>query len=179
MHKSMTPATILALTLIAAGCASSPGPGPGSGKQLSASAQLAPTQGSRAAGSVSFVQQDDALLVTAGVSGLTPGLHGFHIHEKGDCSAPDASSAGGHYNPTATKHGHPQAGEHHAGDLPMLQADASGNATLSVSLRGVSLDDTGHNIVGRSLVVHAGADDYTSQPAGNSGPRVACGVIVR
>jgi len=140
-----------------------------------ASAALAPTQGNTTTGNVLFRQEGDGnVRVTAEISGLTPGSHGFHIHEKGDCSAPDATSAGGHFNPHQTQHG--KAGEGHAGDLPSLEADANGNAKLDVVLSSITLAGE-HSIVGRGLIVHAAPDDYTTQPTGNAGARVACAVI--
>jgi superoxide dismutase, Cu-Zn family len=143
-----------------------------------AMATLAPTAGNQAAGTVMFTPNGDRVRVLAKVSGVAPGLHGFHIHEKSDCSAPDAASAGGHFNPTNTPHGNPSSGSHHGGDMPMLEADASGNATLDVTLDTVTLRDGPNSIVGRSVVVHNDADDYKTQPAGNSGARLACGSIV-
>jgi len=139
-----------------------------------ATATLAPTAGNTAAGTVTFTQKGDKVTVAAKVSGLAPGGHGFHIHEKGDCSAPDAMSAGGHFNPTGKPHGAPDAADHHAGDMPMLQADASGNATLTTDLAiagGVA------DIAGKAVIVHKDADDFKTQPTGNSGARVACGVV--
>ncbi|HTS20762.1 MAG TPA: superoxide dismutase family protein [Casimicrobiaceae bacterium] len=143
-----------------------------------ATATIAPTAGNTAKGTVTFAQHGDKVTVSAQLSGLSPGGHGFHVHEKGDCSAPDATSAGGHFNPTGKPHGAPDAAEHHAGDMPMLQADASGNASFSAELAGVTIGGGGANdIVGRSVVVHKDVDDYKSQPAGNSGARIGCGVI--
>jgi len=142
-----------------------------------ATAMLAPTAGNTAAGSVSFAQKGDKVTVTAKISGLSPGGHGFHIHEKGDCSAPDAMSAGGHFNPTGKAHGNPDSPDHHAGDMPMLQADASGNASLTAELSGVSIGTGSADIIGKSVIVHKDADDYKTQPTGNSGARLACGVI--
>jgi superoxide dismutase, Cu-Zn family len=117
------------------------------------------------------------VVVRADVAGLTPNReHGFHVHEKGDCSAPDASSAGEHLNPDAKPHGSPQ-GVHHAGDLPSLKADASGVASVSFEVKGSLLGAGAQDLMGKALVVHADPDDYSSQPAGNSGRRIACGVI--
>ncbi|HEX7273944.1 MAG TPA: superoxide dismutase family protein [Casimicrobiaceae bacterium] len=140
-------------------------------------ATLAPTAGNTAAGSVTFAQKGDKVTVTAKISGLSPGGHGFHIHEKGDCRAPDGMSAGGHFNPTGKAHGNPDSPDHHAGDMPMLQADASGNASLTAELSGVSIGAGSADIVGKSVIVHKDADDYKTQPTGNSGARLACGVI--
>jgi Cu-Zn family superoxide dismutase len=110
---------------------------------------------------------------------LIPGGHGFHIHEKGDCSSRDGMSAGGHFNPTAKPHGNPGVPDHHTGDMPMLVADASGNASLSMELGGMTIGSGATDIVGRALIVHKDPDDYTTQPTGNSGARVACGVIAK
>jgi Cu-Zn family superoxide dismutase len=142
-----------------------------------ATATLAPTQGNTAAGTVTFTQQGDKVTVSAKVTGLTPGKHGFHVHEKGDCSAPDATSAGGHFNPTNKPHGSPNAPDHHAGDMPMLEADTGGSATLTTDLAGAAIGSGATDIVGKSVVVHKDPDDYKTQPAGNSGARVSCGVI--
>ena len=162
----------LFLFLIVAGCA-------GMGESTpSATASLQPTKGSQVGGTVTFTQKGNKVLVAANVNGLKPGLHGFHIHEKGDCSAADAMSAGGHFNPTGVPHGAPNSAPHHAGDLGNLDADSSGDARLSMEVEGISLDPTADNsIIGRSVIVHANPDDLKSQPAGNSGPRMACGVI--
>ena len=139
-------------------------------------ANLEPTKGNEARGSVSFTQHGDKVRVIANLSGLKPGSeHAFHVHEKGDCSSGDGMSAGGHFNPAGKPHG-PQGADHHAGDMPNLKADASGNASASFELAGPSV--TGDNgFVGRGLVVHRDPDDYKSQPAGNAGPRIACAVI--
>ena len=142
-----------------------------------ASATLAPTAGNTTAGSVTFTQKGDKVTVNVKLSGLAPGGHGFHVHEKGDCSAPDAMSAGGHFNPTGKPHGSPDAPDHHVGDMPMLHADASGNATLTTDLSGLTIGSGATDIVGKSVIVHKDPDDYKTQPTGNSGARVACGVI--
>jgi Cu-Zn family superoxide dismutase len=112
------------------------------------------------------------------LTGLAPNSeHGFHVHEKGDCSAPDATSAGPHFNPGGAQHGRPGSGMHHMGDLMNLRADAKGAVSAEVELAGLTLSPGPNSIVGRALVVHRDPDDYASQPAGNSGPRIACGVI--
>lgn len=144
----------------------------------SAEAKLTPTQGTTTTGTVIFVQKGNDIEVTAHVSGLTPGAHGFHIHEKGDCSAPDGMSAGGHFNPGGHPHGHPHQGPHHAGDMPMLETDSYGNAKLVAVLPGLTLEGA-NGIVGRGVIVHAAPDDFKTQPTGNSGARMACGVIVK
>ena len=140
-------------------------------------AQPQPTQGSTATGTVTFTQKGNRVGVEAEVSGLTPGSHGFHVHEKGDCSAPDGVSAGGHFNPAGKPHGNPNLPDHHAGDMPMLVADASGNATLSSDVDVMTIGSGVTDIVGKAVIVHKDPDDFTTQPTGNSGARVACGVI--
>jgi Cu-Zn family superoxide dismutase len=150
--------------------------GPALGADV-AEAKLAPTQGNATAGTVTFTQAGNKVQVKARITGLAPGSHGFHVHEKGDCSAPDATSAGGHFNPAGTAHGDPQKGPHHAGDMPMLVADAGGKAELTTEMTGVVVAAGPTSVVGKAVIVHAAPDDYTTQPTGNSGARVACGVI--
>ncbi len=146
----------------------------------SATAELAPTEGSQVRGSVTFTVVDGRVHAAGEITGLAPDSeHGFHIHEKGDCSAPDGSSAGGHFNPAGVAHGSIAAGPHHGGDMPNLKADAQGVARVDTP---VSSDvniagDAAFDIVGKGLIVHADPDDYTSQPTGNAGGRLACAVI--
>jgi len=155
-----------------------PGMGPAPGA-VSASAQLQATEGNATAGTLSFAAVDGGIRVTGQVTGLPGGSeHGFHVHEKGDCSAPDASSAGGHFNPTSTAHGRVGQGEHHGGDSDNITANDQGVAAVDTLLRGVTLGDgTGTDILGKGVIVHADPDDYTTQPTGNAGGRLACGVI--
>lgn len=143
----------------------------------SAVAELQATQGNTATGTVKFTRNGNRVAVEAKVSGLTPGNHGFHVHEKGDCSSGDGMSAGGHFNPTGKPHGNPSVPDHHAGDMPMLVADAAGNASLSSDLDVMTIGSGATDIVGKAVIVHKDPDDYTTQPTGNSGARVACGVI--
>lgn len=147
------------------------------GMSHSGVAVLKPTQGSQVRGTVRFNEIPPKVHIVADVTGLTPGKHGFHIHEKGDCSAADASSAGGHFNPDNTKHGAPDAADHHMGDLGNLEADASGRAHYERTVDFLELAVDPKTIDGKGVIVHAGEDDLHSQPAGNSGARVACGVI--
>lgn len=167
------PISLIAAALIAAGCASMSPTGP------KATAKLEPTKGNTASGTVTFVQKGDKVVLDAKVAGLTPGAHGFHIHEKGDCSSGDGMSAGGHFNPRGKPHAMPSTSDRHAGDMPMLVADAAGNATLVVELDVMTIGSGDTDIVGRGLVVHKDPDDFKTQPTGNSGARVACGVITR
>ena len=153
------------------GCATGQKPG-------AASITLEPKSGSSISGSMKFSEHRGEVRLRGSIRGLEIySEHGFHIHEKGDCSAADASSAGGHFNPGGTAHGAANAAIHHAGDLPSLRADAHGVASIDVIVSGVTLGEGSTSIKGRSLVVHGKADDYTTQPSGNAGPRVACGVI--
>jgi Cu-Zn family superoxide dismutase len=135
-----------------------------------------PTQGSKVNGTVSFEKTGKGIHVTADIEGLSPGPHGFHIHEFGDCSSPDAASAGGHFNPTDMPHGGPTADKHHAGDLGNIEADKTGHARMEITDNMLSMEGP-NSIIGRSVIVHAQADDYKTQPTGGSGARVACGVI--
>lgn len=151
-------------------------PGTAAREPRTATARLSPTQGSIVQGTVTFTQQGGAVRIVADVNGLTPGEHGFHIHQNGDCSAPDASSAGGHYNPTEMPHGGPHAAQRHAGDLGNLTADDRGAAHFEMTDSLLALDGAS-GIIGRSVIVHEKVDDYTTQPTGNSGARLACGVI--
>jgi Cu-Zn family superoxide dismutase len=169
-------AALLGIVLAISGCASSSSSAP---QPLGAVAvaDLKPTQGNSVAGTVSFRQQGDRLLVVARVHGLKPNReHGFHVHEKGDCSSGDATSAGAHMNPDGHPHG-PQSGSHHAGDMPALKADASGTAVSRFELKGELQGAGASAYLGKAIIVHADPDDYVTQPTGNSGARVACGVI--
>ena len=144
-------------------------------------AALSPTAGNRAAGTLTLTSVPGGVRLQGRITGLMPGsTHGFHIHEHGDCSAADASSAGGHFNPTHTDHGDPSGMIHHAGDIANQVADAQGAIDVDVVVHGVTLatgaDD---DVLGRAVVVHRDKDDYLTQPAGNSGPRVACGAIIK
>ncbi|CAG4978059.1 MAG: superoxide dismutase family protein [Lysobacter sp.] len=145
----------------------------------SASVNLAAASGSLVSGTLRLMPMADGVHLTGEVGGLTPGsTHAIHIHEKGDCSAADASSAGGHFNPTGEPHGKVGTPTHHAGDMNNIVANAEGVAKVDVHAQGVVLGGGAANDgVGRAVVVHAAADDYTSQPSGNAGARVACGVI--
>lgn len=175
-----TSLTLVAASLLAAACSTTSDGVAGSEKRVTAVSNLSPTQGNQARGQVKFTElSNNKVRVEATVTGLTPGLHGFHIHEKGDCSAPDAMSAGGHFNPTGKPHGGSAGVSRHAGDIGNLNADAAGKAVLTVDVEDIDLVDPAGNIIGRAVVVHANPDDTTSQPAGNSGGRVACGVIAK
>jgi Cu-Zn family superoxide dismutase len=139
-------------------------------------AVLRATEGHQVQGTVSFSRASQGLRIIAHVQGLTVGDHGFHIHQFGDCRAADGSSAGGHFNPHNQDHGAPTDEIRHIGDLGNLTADASGSARIDTIDALLSLDGP-ESIIGRSVVIHAQADDFKTQPTGGAGARVACGVI--
>ena len=136
---------------------------------------------SSVSGMANFVEKNGTVTMVANLSGLTPGEHAIHIHEKADCSAADGSSAGGHWNPTFKKHGKWGAAEHHKGDIGNFTADAKGNATVKFATNEwcIGCGDATKDITGKGLIVHKGIDDFTSQPAGNAGARVACSAIIK
>jgi Cu-Zn family superoxide dismutase len=142
---------------------------------------LTPAAGSAVKGDLTLESEGLAVSVRGEITGLTPGKeHGFHIHEVGECALPDFTSAGEHLNPTNDPHGGPRSKTRHLGDMPNAKADGNGRATIDVSLKGATLvdKDGGPNqILGKALIVHAMPDDYKTQPSGNSGARIACGVI--
>lgn len=132
-------------------------------------------------GTATFVEKNGKVTLVAKLTGLTPGVHAMHIHEKSDCSAADGSSAGGHWNPTFKKHGKLGEGEAHKGDIGNFTADENGNGAITFTSNEWSIGsaDETKNIIGKGLIVHQGADDYVSQPAGNAGARVACSAIIQ
>jgi Cu-Zn family superoxide dismutase len=140
-------------------------------------AVLHPTADNKVSGTVTFTTVADGVRVHADIAGLAPGKHGFHVHEFGDCSAADATSAGGHFNPTNQPHAGPDAPARHEGDMGNVEADGSGNAKLDYVDHQISLTNDAKSAIGRSVVVHAKADDLKTQPSGDSGARIACGVI--
>lgn len=140
-------------------------------------ASLTPTQGQNVRGLFVFHQMGDHLMVHVRVTGLTPNAeHAIHVHEKGECASTDGSSAGGHFNPDGQPHG-PQSGPHHAGDMPSLKAGPDGVAEQTFKLSGPTVSTGPASVVARAVIVHAGPDDYRTQPTGNAGARLACGVI--
>jgi len=142
-------------------------------------AQVAPTQGNTVTGSLALTSSPQGVHITGAIQGLKPDAEfGFHIHEKGDCSAPDGSSAGGHFNPTQAQHGNPTSAAHHAGDMVNIRSNGEGVAQVDTTAAGTTLHgDPTTDVVGKAIIVHEGPDDYATQPSGNSGKRVACGVI--
>ena len=143
----------------------------------SASAVVRPASGTQVHGSVKFTQIGKRVRIDAEIAALSPGPHGFHLHEKGDCSAADGMSTGGHFNPHGKKHGGPDSPERHAGDMGNLKADEYGKAALSLMVDGISVGKGADGVIGRAVIVHAGPDDLRTDPTGNSGGRIACGVV--
>lgn len=139
-------------------------------------AVLHPTDGNTVSGTVTFMREGGSVKVVADLSGLKPGTHGFHIHEFGDCSSSDGTSAGGHFNPASMPHGAPADKQRHAGDLGNIEAGADGKAHIEITDSVLKLDGKG-SIIGRGVIVHAAPDDLKTQPTGNAGGRQACGVI--
>jgi superoxide dismutase, Cu-Zn family len=159
--------------------------GPSAAQPLRAQAQLQPTSSAAAAnlapaGVVKFTQlAGGKVLVEATVSGLRPNAeHGFHVHDVADCSG-DGMKTGGHFNPDNHPHNHPREAKRHAGAMFNLKTDARGVGTLRQEVDTISLADGKYSVIGRPLIVHRDADDYMSQPLGNAGPRIACGLITR
>ncbi|QNP41921.1 superoxide dismutase family protein [Lysobacter solisilvae (ex Woo and Kim 2020)] len=143
-----------------------------------ATVTLTPASGSLISGKLDIAPIAGGVRVSGEIGGLARGsTHAIHIHEKGDCSAADATSAGGHFNPAQQAHGRAGSGPHHGGDMDNIVADGNGVARVDVRALGVTLGGGATDIGGRAIVVHAAPDDYASQPAGNAGARVACGVI--
>jgi superoxide dismutase, Cu-Zn family len=146
----------------------------------SAMAVLSSTDGSSVRGVVTFVRTNEVTLVQVNLTGFKPNsMHGMHIHESGDCTSRDGSSAGGHFNPTSSDHGGPNSPPRHSGDLGNITADSKGQIYSSFKIDDVAFGTGQDSIIGRGLVVHADTDDLKSQPAGNSGARLACGMITR
>jgi superoxide dismutase, Cu-Zn family len=169
--KRTIPAAVAATALLVA-CQSTPD------EPRRATAALQPTKGSKAFGEATFEQVGDKVRVIVFAQGLRPNQeHGFHIHEAGDCSSGDGMSTKGHFNPHGKPHGQSTSPERHAGDLPVLKAGKDGRAKVDVTLDVISIGQGPGNIVGRGLIIHADPDDYKTQPTGNAGARIACGVI--
>lgn len=162
------------LAAIWAGCNEGWGTAPTTA--ASAIAVINPTAGNHVSGTVSFTAEYDGVHIRAQVTGLSEGDHGFHIHEFGDCSGADGKTAGGHFNPHGTAHGGPESAVRHVGDLGNITANSAGRATMD-RLDAVIALEGDNNILGRAVIVHADPDDFTSQPTGNAGARIGCGVI--
>jgi Cu-Zn family superoxide dismutase len=142
-----------------------------------ASATIEARSGSSLSGTAQFMMHGGMMMITVTLKGAPPGQHAVHIHEKGDCSAPDASSAGGHFNPGGHQHGSPDAPEHHAGDLGNITIGEDGTGSLMIHSSDLTLSGGPNSVVGHALVVHEKTDDFVTQPSGNAGGRIGCGVI--
>jgi Cu-Zn family superoxide dismutase len=172
--KRMKTAMMCALTVTVLLAA----PGAAFAKDAKAEAKLESRSGSTVTGTVNFTQHGGKVAMKVAVSGLTPGIHAMHLHDKGDCSAPDATSAGGHWNPTSEDHGKWAHAPFHHGDIGNLVADAKGKAELKMESELWTIGDgKPSDVIGHAVIVHAKEDDFTTQPTGNAGGRVACGVI--
>src|SRR5690606_10592314 len=142
---------------------------------------LSATEGNSVTGEITFVAVDGGVAISGQVNGLPPNSeHGFHVHDTGDCSAPDATSAGGHFHPAGAAHRPAAPAGHHARGTDNLVADDTGVAVVDPRLEGATLaDGAPTDILDRAVIVHADPDDYATQPTGNAGARLACGVIVQ
>ncbi len=146
------------------------------GRQF-AKAKLESKSGSKATGTVTFTKHRDGIKIIANLSGVAPGSHGFHIHEKGDCSATDAASAGGHFNPGAAVHAGPTADDRHAGDLGNIEIKKDGSGVLNIIVKDPKGFNAWADLAGKAVILHEKADDLKTQPTGDAGKRIACGVI--
>jgi superoxide dismutase, Cu-Zn family len=160
---------VLAISIVAIACAHGKGP--------AAMAMLTGISGSTAHGMVHLQELGDGSVdVQADLTNVPPGVHGFHIHDKGDCSD-NGNAAGGHFNPTNMPHAAPDAQSHHAGDFGNVTADDKGEVHTHFNTRSVTVHEGATSAVGHAVILHANPDDLTSQPSGNAGPRIACGVL--
>jgi superoxide dismutase, Cu-Zn family len=163
---------IIPVLLLGAACATAPPVG-----ELRAVATLEGRSGSDAFGIVTFTEIGDIVVIRADLSNVPPGPHGFHVHETGDCSAPDASSAGPHFDPGGDPHGALHEVMSHAGDLGNVIASAAGRVQTEIRTSKLTVSSGPRSVIGRAVVLHADPDDLESQPAGDAGARIACGVV--
>ncbi|MEO6325635.1 MAG: superoxide dismutase family protein [Thermoanaerobaculia bacterium] len=165
------------LSTLVLGCASSPGSDSGAAAH-SARTTLEARSGSALAGTATFTEtKGGGVHVVIDVTGAAPGTHAAHLHEKGDCSAPDAASAGGHFNPGTTPHGAPDASQHHAGDFGNMTVGADGKGHIEVDTTLLTVSPGPNSVLDRAVIVHAKEDDMKTQPSGNAGGRIGCGVV--
>ena len=163
---------VTAAALLLAACQTTPD------EPARATAQLQPTKGNKTFGEATFEQVGGKVRAIIYVQGLKPDQeHGLHIHEAGDCSSGDGMSAKGHFDPHKKPHGHPSSAERHAGDLPAIRGGKDGRGKVDVEVDLITITPGPASIVGRAVIVHADPDDYKTQPTGNAGARLACGVI--
>jgi Cu-Zn family superoxide dismutase len=191
MKTPLTTVLLAASVVALSACSSSPparDTAPSAGAPAAPAAQstakaatvnLAAASGSLVSGKLSVVPMGNGVHLTGEIGGLSPGsTHAIHIHEKGDCSAADASSAGGHFNPATQPHGKVGSGAHHGGDMDNIVANTEGVAQVNAHAEGVTLGGGAANdVAGKAVIVHASPDDYRTQPTGNAGGRIACGII--
>ena len=142
-----------------------------------ATATIEGRSGSPLKGTATFVQTDETVHVTVDVTNAPEGVHAVHLHEKGDCSAPDATSAGGHFNPSHAEHGSPDVPMHHAGDFGNMTVGEEGHGHLELDTTMLTVVPGDRSVVGRAIVVHAKEDDMHTQPTGNAGARIGCGAV--
>jgi Cu-Zn family superoxide dismutase len=175
MKNSITIFTLFLLILI--GCKSSSSGDNGNALKLTFETK----SNSGVTGTATFTQKGDEVTLVAKLAGLKSGTHAIHIHEKADCSAADAASAGGHWNPTFKKHGKWGDAEYHKGDIGNFSADVDGNGTIIFKTKEwcIGCGDETKDILGKGLIVHEKPDDYVTQPTGNAGARVACSAIIK
>ena len=185
----MRKTTIAALALLATGCASAQQAAEETvsevsselGDQPTATAEMRDPQG-RLLGTITLEEEEDGVDLEGRLTGLQPGVHAFHIHQTGRCTPPDFSSAGGHYNPTGRQHGFENPQGPHAGDMPNITVGQDGTVEIDSENERVTLAGgpaTLFDADGSAVMIHAGPDDYHSDPAGDAGARVACGVVTR
>jgi len=176
---ALAPAGLLFVWL--SGCASSksarPAAAPPAPAGPQATAAIEGRSGSALTGTATFTQSLGAVHIVVDVNNAPDGVHAVHLHEKGDCSAPDAASAGGHFNPGHMQHGAPEAAQHHAGDFGNMTVGADGHGHLELDSTNLTVAPGEMSIVGHAIVVHAKADDFQTQPTGNAGGRIGCGVV--
>ena len=173
-------ASVITLTTILAGCIivdNKDSSYDGRKTQYRATARIAARSGSGMTGEAKFTEMEGGVLVEIHVTNMNPGHHAVHIHENGDCSTTDATSAGGHFNPTGEPHGSPNMSQHHLGDLGNLYVNPDRTGYHSIFMPELSIKEGPRSIRDKAIVVHANADDLSSQPAGNAGARIGCGVI--
>lgn len=145
--------------------------------EASASATIEARSSSNVSGKATFTQSGDRVSVRVEIAGAAPGLHGVHIHEKGDCSDPEGKSAGGHFNPAGVSHGAPDAAAHHPGDFGNVTVGEDGKGTLELTTAALTVGEGANSVVGRAIIIHEKPDDLVTQPTGNAGGRIGCGVI--
>ncbi len=190
MNKASFTAMLAAGLLVLLGCtngsqapvsepaASAPSKAGAAGAATTASATIEGRSGSTMTGTAEFSTLDEGVMILIQVQGAPPGEHAVHIHENGDCSAPDAASAGSHFNPDGHEHGAPNADQHHAGDLGNMTVGTDGKGTLMLNSERLAIGGAAGAVVGRAIIVHEKPDDFVTQPTGAAGGRIGCGVIV-